>query len=58
MYFLNRLSGKEVYNFLIAQKEEQTSSRLSYQKKYNNSKIDWKYIYLLVRIVTKDSLNY
>ena len=58
MYFLNRLSGKEVYNFLIAQKEEQTSSRLSYQKKYNNSKLDWKYIYLLVRIVTKDSLNY
>ena len=47
MYFLNRLSGKEVYNFLIAQKEEQTSSRLSYQKKYNNSKLDWKYIYLL-----------
>ena len=58
MYLLNRLSGKEVYNFLIAQKEEQTSSRLSYQKKYNNSKLDWKYIYLLVRIVTKDSLNY
>ena len=58
MNFLNRLSGKEVYNFLIAQKEEQTSSRLSYQKKYNNSKLDWKYIYLLVRIVTKDSLNY
>ena len=58
MYFLNRLSGKEVYNFLIAQKEEQTSSRLSYQKKYNNSKLDWKYVYLLVRIVTKDSLNY
>ena len=58
MYFLNRLSGKEVYNFLIAQKEEQTSSRLSYQKKYNNSKLDWKYIYLLVSIVTKDSLNY
>ena len=58
MYFLNRLSGKEVYSFLIAQKEEQTSSRLSYQKKYNNSKLDWKYIYLLVRIVTKDSLNY
>ena len=30
MYFLNRLSSKEIYNFLIAQKEEQTSSRLSY----------------------------
>ena len=30
MYFLNRLSSKEIYNFLIAQKEEQTSSRLCY----------------------------
>ena len=30
MYFLDRLSSKEIYNFLIAQKEEQTSSRLSY----------------------------
>ena len=30
MYFLDRLSSKEIYNFLIAQKEEQTSSRLCY----------------------------
>ena len=28
MYFLNRLSSKEIDNFLTAQKEEQTSSRL------------------------------
>ena len=55
MYFLNRLSSKEIYNFLIAQKEEQTASRLYYQKKFSNSNLDWKNIYLLVRIVTKDS---
>ena len=30
IYFLIRLSSKEIYNFLIAQKEEQTISRLYY----------------------------
>ena len=55
MYFRNRLSSKEIYNFLIAQKEEQTASKLNYQKKFSNSHLDWKKIYLLVRIVTKDS---
>ena len=55
MYFLNRLNTKEIYNFLIAQKEEQTASRLYYQKKFSNSNLDWKKIYLLVCIVTKDS---
>ena len=54
MYFLNRFSSKKIYNFLIAQKEGQTSSRLYYQK-FSNSNLDWKNIYLLVRIVTKDS---
>ena len=34
MYFLNRLSSKEIYNFLIAQREEEISSRLYYQKKF------------------------
>ena len=34
MYFLNRLSSKEIYNFLIAQREELTASRLYYQKKF------------------------
>ena len=56
MLFLNRLSSKEIYNFLIAQKEKQTSSRLYYQKKFNaRSNLDCKNIYLLVRTVTKDS---
>ena len=55
IYFLNRLSSKEIYHFLIAQKEEQTSSRLYYQKKFSNNNLDWKNIYLLIRIVTKNS---
>ena len=54
MSFLNRLNSKEICNFLSAQKEEQTASRLYFQKKFNNSSLDWKIIYLLVRIVTKD----
>ena len=52
MYFLNRLSSKEIYNFLITLKEEQTSSR--FYQKFSNSNLDWKNIYLLVCIVTKD----
>ena len=55
MYFLNRLSSKKVSNFLIVKKEERTASRLYYQKKFSNSNLDRKNIYLLVRIVTKDS---
>ena len=55
MYFLNMLSGKEILNFLIAQKEEQTASRLYYQKEFSNTNLDWKKIYLLVCIATKDS---
>ena len=55
MYFLNRLSSKEINNFPIAQKAEQTASRFYHQKKFSNSNLDWKKIYLLVSIVTKDS---
>ena len=55
MYFLNMLSGKEILNFLIAQKEEQTASRLYYQKEFSNTNLAWKKIYLLVCIATKDS---
>ena len=54
MCFLDRLSSKEIYNFLSAQKKEQTASRLYFQKKFSNSNLDWKIIYLLVSIVTKD----
>ena len=41
MYLQNRLNSKEIYIFLIGQKEEQTSSRLYYQKKFNDSDLDW-----------------
>ena len=50
MYYLNRLSSKEMYNFFVSLKGEKASSRLYYL-----SNLDWKNIYLLVRIVTKDS---
>ena len=43
IYFLNRLSSKENYrNSVVDQKEEQTPLRLFYQKKFNNSNLDWK----------------
>ena len=61
MYFLNRLSSKEIYNFLIAQKEEQTASRLYYQKKFSNSNLDRKIMYALSQKTTNYvlfSLNY
>ena len=44
MYFLERLISKKIYNFIISQKNEKTSSRLYYQKKFNNSNLDWKNI--------------
>ena len=52
MYFLNRLNSKEIYKFRISQKEEKTSAIMYYQKKFNDSNLDWKNIYLLVCIVT------
>ena len=55
IYFLNRLSSKKIYNFFISKKEEATSSGIHYQQKFNDSNLDWKKIYLLVRIATKDS---
>ena len=57
IYFLNRLSRKEIYNFLISQKEVKFSSRLYYQKKFNDSNLGRKNIYLLVCIVTKDRIT-
>ena len=41
--------------FFIPQKEETTSSRLYYQKKFNGNSLDWNNLYLSVRIVTKHS---
>ena len=50
------LDSKEIDNFFISPKEEKISSKnLYYQKKFNGSCLDWKNIYLLERIVTKDS---
>ena len=52
MFFLNRFSGKKI---LIIQKKKKTSTRQYFQKKFNDCNIDWKNMYLLLRIVAKDS---
>ena len=48
MYYLNRLSSKEIYSFFIPQKEEKLSRRLYYQKKINDNNLKWKNIYLII----------
>ena len=56
VYFLNTLKNNEIYNFLISsQNEETTSSRLYYQEKSSMITSVTRKIYMLVRIVTKDS---
>ena len=59
VYFLNTLKNKEIYNFLISsQNEETTSSRLYYQEKSSMITSVTGKIYMLLRIVTKDSITY
>ena len=53
MYLLNRSICKEICNFPISHQEEKTSSRLYYQKEFNDNNSDWKIIYLGL-IVTED----
>ena len=52
MFFLNRFSSKEI---LITQKKKKNSTRQYFQKKFNDCNLDWKDMYLLLRIVAKDS---
>ena len=53
-----RFAASKVYDFLIVQKEEQFLSRLYYQKNFNDTHLNWKNIFFLVRIVTKHSKLY
>ena len=48
IYFLNRLRSKEIYNFLISQKNKQLHQDYIYQEKFNDNNLDWKNIYSLV----------
>ena len=49
------LNSKEIYCILIKCGDSKPSSQLYYQNAFQNSNLDWKIIYVLPSIVTKDS---
>ena len=55
IYCLNKLSSKEIYSILIESTDSKPSSQMYYKNIFQNSNLDWKTIYMLPRIVTKDS---
>ena len=55
IYCLNKLSTKEIYSILIESTDSKPSSQMYYKNIFQNSNLDWKTIYMLPRIVTKDS---
>ena len=55
IYCLNKLNSKEIYNILIESTDSKPSAQISYKICFQNSNLDWKTIYMLPRIVTKDS---
>ena len=55
IYFVNKLSSKKIYSILIESSDSKPSSQLYYKNVFQNSNLDWKTIYMLPRIVTKDS---
>ena len=54
IYSLNKLNSKEIYNILIESGDSKPSSQFYYKNVFQNSNLDWKTIYVLPRIVTKD----
>ena len=55
IYCLNKLNSKEIYNILIESTDSKPSAQIYYKFFFQNSNLDWKTIYMLPRIVTKDS---
>ena len=55
IYCLNKLSSKEICSILIESTDLKPSSQIYYKNIFQNSNLDWKTIYTLPRIVTKDS---
>ena len=55
IYCLNKLGTKEIYSILIESTDSKPSSQMYYKNIFQNSNLDWKTIYMLPRIVTKDS---
>ena len=54
IYCLNKLSSKEIYSLLI-ESTDSKPSQMYYKNIFQKSNLDWKTIYMLPRIVTKDS---
>ena len=55
IYCLNKLNSKEIYDILIESTDSKSSGQIYYKFFSQNSNLDWKTIYMLLRIVTKDS---
>ena len=55
IYCLNKLNSKEIYNVLIESTDSKPSAQIYYNFFFQKSNLDWKTIYMLPRIVTKDS---
>ena len=49
------MNSKEIYNVLIESTDSKPSAQIYYKIFFQNSNLDWKTIYMLPRIVTKDS---
>ena len=57
IYCLNKLSNKEIYSILTESSDSKPSSQLYYKNVFQNSNLDRGTIYMLPRIVTKDSTS-
>ena len=55
IYCLNKLNSKKIYSILIESSDSKPNSQLYYKNVFQNSNLDWKAIYMLPRIVIKDS---
>ena len=55
IYCLNKLSSKDIYSILIESGDAKPSSQFYYENIFQNPNLDWKTIYMLPRIVAKDS---
>ena len=55
IYCLNKLSSKDIHSILIESSDAKPCSQFYYENIFQNPNLDWKTIYMLPRIVAKDS---